>query len=128
MANERPAEGAVRLEHDCTSLLLEPGSRLTVHRHLGGNPTVRIRTMMLWWLGTSRAGWRGQCNRAGALTVMLVLMSACTDQQPTEPSRQPGPVRQSETSTGVFRDDFADADSTLLEDHTPDGGGLPIPR
>src|SRR5687768_9071514 len=90
------------------------------------DPTVRIRIMMLQWLGASTAGGWSPRGPGGALVVMLVLMSACTDQQPTEPSRHPGPVRQSGTSVAVFRDDFTDVDSTLLENHTPDGGTEPF--
>ena len=65
---------------------------------------------------------------ATAILVGLALLpTACSDNQPTGPRAGNQPMHTSEASgAGLIRDDFTDADGTLLQDHTPDGGSEPF--
>jgi hypothetical protein len=71
--------------------------------------------------------WARRLVPATAILVGLVLLpTACSDDQPTEPGREPitRPSLAVTCTAPCFIDNFTDTDGTLLENHTPDGGSL----
>jgi hypothetical protein len=59
-----------------------------------------------------------------AVALALLLPTACSDEQPTDP--RPDRVTQANLDLSCaepcFKDNFTDTDGTLLENHVPDGG------
>lgn len=82
-------------------------------------------------LGAALAGFTGPRRPTLVLTLILavglLIPIACSNEQPTEPGADKPAAQFAEASAGGFiRDDFTDANGTLLQNHTPDGGGEPF--
>jgi hypothetical protein len=72
------------------------------------------------------ASWARRLAPPTAIFVLLALLpTACSDDQPTEPRTDTAirPNLALSCTETCFRDNFTDTDGTLLENHTPDGGG-----
>jgi hypothetical protein len=58
---------------------------------------------------------------------LALLANACSGDRPTEPIPDKPHASTSEDETaGFLQDDFTDADGTILQNHTPDGGAVPF--
>lgn len=61
-----------------------------------------------------------------AAVAAALLAIGCSGDRPTEPGAEIPRSLSSEGSVGFLHDDFTASDGTLLQNHTPDGGGDPF--